>query len=60
MHRYIIHNGGSNWFQLLFASTDVVLMVGFILEMETPYPELAGVVLVCSVPPSGNRWFSLL
>ncbi|GAY43899.1 hypothetical protein WN943_005283 [Citrus x changshan-huyou] len=24
------------------------------LEMETPYPELAGVVLVCSVPPSGN------
>lgn len=55
MHRYIIHNGGSNWFQLLFASTDVVLMLGFILEMETPYPEIAGAVLVCSVPPSGNR-----
>lgn len=55
MHRYIIHNDGSNWFQLLFASTDVVLMLGFILEMETSYPELAGAVLVCSVPPSGNR-----
>ncbi|KAK1550679.1 hypothetical protein Q3G72_022950 [Acer saccharum] len=29
--------------------------MGLIIDTETPFQELAGVVLVCSVPPSGNR-----
>lgn len=33
----------------------VFMLLGLILELKTPYPELGGAVLVCSVPPSGNR-----
>ncbi|TXG70091.1 hypothetical protein EZV62_005026 [Acer yangbiense] len=39
---------------VVFPCTDFVLIMGLIIDTETPFRELAGAVLVCSVPPSGN------
>lgn len=37
-----------------------LVLLALIPEMKMPYPDLAGAALVCSVPPSGNRYFSTL
>lgn len=48
-----------HWFTFL-TFLPSICWLGFILGMETFYPKLTGAALVCSVPPSGNRWFFLL